>query len=141
MGNRAVITFSTAPNAPCLYLHWNGGRASIEGFLAAAKDLGYHDAGSQKRDVDQLEQIIRPFFAETNRRLSIYREKIATADCDNYDNGVYVLDPKTLAIVGRRFNRYGEEVDQAKTDDIHAGLVKLNTQPACRYEFLNEVAA
>lgn len=141
MGNRAVISFSTSPNAPCLYLHWNGGRASVEGFLAAAKDLGYHDAGSQKRDVDQLEQFIRPFFAEPNRRLSIYREKVCHADCDNYDNGWYILDPHTLEIRNRRFVRGSEEINESKTQEIRDHLVKLNTQPACRYEFLNEVAA
>lgn len=42
MGNRATIT--TAPfnreNA-CIYVHWNGGRASIAGLCNAAKELGY----------------------------------------------------------------------------------------------------
>lgn len=46
MGNRATIT--TAPfnkkNA-CIYVHWNGGRESIEAFCAAAKELGYRSPG------------------------------------------------------------------------------------------------
>lgn len=140
MGNRAVISFGVSPKAPCLYLHWNGGRASVEGFLAAARDLGYHHAGTQKADVDQLEQFIRPFFAEPNHRLSIYRETVGTADKDNWDNGWYIIDQRTLDIRERRFVRYGEEVNPSKTQEIHDELVKLNTMPACRYEFLNETS-
>jgi len=44
MGNRAVITFATYTNAPAIYLHWNGGRASVEGFLSAARQLGLRHA-------------------------------------------------------------------------------------------------
>jgi hypothetical protein len=40
MGNRALLTFSTEPTAPAIYLHWNGGRASVLGFLKAARQLG-----------------------------------------------------------------------------------------------------
>jgi len=42
MGNRAVITQSTADSAPAIYLHWNGGRASIDGFLQAARVAGLY---------------------------------------------------------------------------------------------------
>lgn len=138
MGNRAVVSFSAAANAPSLYLHWNGGLASVEGFLAAAIKLGYRDAGSQSRDIDQLEQIIRPFFAENSRCLSIYRQKVCQADRDNYDNGWYILDPKTLQIQERRYMRYPEEVDAMKTAQVESSVLKLNTAPACRYEYLWE---
>ena len=40
MGNRALITLSTQRAAPAIYLHWNGGRASVLGFLKAARQLG-----------------------------------------------------------------------------------------------------
>lgn len=138
MGNRAVVSFSTAANAPSLYLHWNGGLASIEGFLSAAIKLGYQDAGSQSRDIDQLEEVIRPFFAENSRCLSIYRQKVCQADCDNYDNGWYIVDPRTLQIRDRRYMRYPEEVDGKKTGEIERIVVKLNTVPRCRYEYLWE---
>ena len=39
MGNRAVIT-NKAKNFG-IYVHWNGGRDSIEGFLEAARRLKY----------------------------------------------------------------------------------------------------
>ena len=33
MGNRAVLEFKDQSNQPNIYLHWNGGRASVEAFL------------------------------------------------------------------------------------------------------------
>lgn len=135
MGNRAVISFSKAPNAPSLYFHWQGGRDSIEGFLQAAIDLGYHHVGSQKADMDQLETFFRPFFAEKTRCMSIYRQPVSQADKDNGDNGWYLIDPITLEIVGREFKRYGEQIDQEKKKYVHDTVVLENSRPACRYEF------
>ena len=44
MGNRAVIAFEQNgkqdKNSVGIYLHWNGGRDSVEGFLQTAKDYG-----------------------------------------------------------------------------------------------------
>ena len=45
MGNRAIIAlvdsdFDTGDlDAPAIYLHWNGGRASVQAFLNVAKKL------------------------------------------------------------------------------------------------------
>ncbi len=39
MGNRAVLAIKG--NKVDIYLHWNGGRASVEGFCAACKELGF----------------------------------------------------------------------------------------------------
>ena len=50
MGNRAVITASTAPDAPSIYLHWNGGRDSVEGFLKAARDLSIKGTSAESFD-------------------------------------------------------------------------------------------
>ena len=49
MGNRAVISFSTSPAAPSIYLHWNGGRASVEGFLAGCLEAGYAPPATKSR--------------------------------------------------------------------------------------------
>ncbi len=133
MGNRAVITFSTTPKAPCIYLHWNGGRASVEGFLAGCRSLGYFNAGSQAKNMDQLEEMLRPFFSGDNYRLSIYRETYGKSDTDNWDNGVYVIDQTTLEIKDRRFKRYAEEIDAEKTEAIRQSIIALNTAPRCRY--------
>ena len=39
MGNRAVIT--TPDKKIGVYLHWNGGRDSVEGFLQTCKKYGF----------------------------------------------------------------------------------------------------
>ena len=44
MGNRALISFKEENQdkklAPSIYLHWQGGRDSVEAFLAASQTLG-----------------------------------------------------------------------------------------------------
>ena len=44
MGNRAVIAFddehAEKDQCPAIYLHWNGSRSTVEGFLKAAKEFG-----------------------------------------------------------------------------------------------------
>lgn len=140
MGNRAVISFDTNKSSPCIYLHWNGGRASVEAFLAACMDLGYHNTGSSSANMDQIEEMIRPWFARGNERLSIYREVVGRADCDNYDNGQYIVDPDLLTIKRRLYHRGSEEIDLEKTATIHAEVVAINTAPRCRYECLKEAA-
>ena len=44
MGNRAVIAFKSKhmekDQSPAIYLHWNGGRDSVEAFLRAGERLG-----------------------------------------------------------------------------------------------------
>lgn len=141
MGNRAVISFSTNPTAPSLYLHWNGGRASIEGFLTGCTDSGYQATGDQEQDMDQIERRLRPFFARNGECLSIYRQPVGNADTDNWDNGWYILDQTTLAITGRLHKRGAEEINADKTADIRAYVAKINTAPRCRYSCLYGEAA
>lgn len=123
MGNRAVITQSTDDNAPCIYLHWNGGRASVEGFLSAARDLGL--AGSGQRHIDALADLItRRFFKVSPMAVHVYREPYGRTDRDNGDNGVYVID-ENFEIVERRYLRdsFCEEVDAEKTAGIRDQIV------------------
>jgi hypothetical protein len=142
MGNRAVVSFSTSPTAPSIYLHWNGGRASIEGFLAGCMDAGYVATGDQEQDMDQIERCLRPFFARSGECLSIYRQPVSRADTDNWDNGWYILDQTTLAITGRLHNEGdAEEINADKKDDIRAYIAKINTVPRCRYSCLYGEAA
>ena len=141
MGNRAVVSFSTSPAAPSIYLHWNGGRASIEGFLAGCMDAGYVATGDQAQDMDQIERRLRPFFARNGECLSIYRQPVSRADTDNWDNGWYILDQTTLAITGRLHKRGAEEINADKKDDIRAYIAKNNAAPRCRYSCLYGEAA
>ena len=136
MGNRAVVSFSTNNTSPSLYLHWNGGRASVEGFLAGCLDAGYQATGDQKQDMDQIERCLRPFFARNGECLSIYRQPVGRADTDNGDNGWYILDQGTLAITGRLHKRGAEEINADKTANIRAYVARINSAPRCRYSHL-----
>ena len=46
MGNRAVIT--TPDKKIGVYLHWNGGRDSVEGFLQTCKKIRLSPAGTRQ---------------------------------------------------------------------------------------------
>ncbi len=64
MGNRATITAApfNRKNA-AIYVHWNGGRASIEAFCKAAKELGYRDPESDPAyGMARLTGLIATFF-------------------------------------------------------------------------------
>lgn len=116
MGNRAVITQSTSPNAPCIYIHWNGGRASVEGFLEAARRRGI--CGEGVATMDALARLLgRSFFATAVDAQNVYRQQYRYADVDNGDNGVYVIDG-SLQIVDRKHFDALEECAPEKTAAI-----------------------
>lgn len=120
MGNRAVITFSTANNAPSIYLHWNGGRASVEGFLTAARQLGLRHAPTpqaQAEALDNIAEMLARYFFRCNVGMNVYRLHFAGADRDNGDNGTYVLD-QDLQIFARLHHKRGEEINREKTAAI-----------------------
>ena len=98
MGNRAVITTkeNMYNNGVAIYLHWNGGRDSVEAFLEYGKLKGLHmdDYGFAR-----LTQIISNFFGGT---LSIGVNVFNHTDYDNMDNGTYIVD-NDLNIIERRF--------------------------------------
>ena len=126
MGNRAVIAFvddkgKQDKNSVGIYLHWNGGRDSVEGFLQAAKDYGLR-TGSY--GVARLTQIIGNCFPGT---LSVGVDMLNKLDCDNYDNGVYWVD-KQFNIVGREYNTRADfkEQQQYKLADFVKGVKEDN---------------
>lgn len=103
MGNRAVIAFKGCPVG--IYLHWNGGRDSIQAFLAYAKEIGVRDPiVDPSYALAQVTRIIGNYFEHT---LSLGVNTLDKLDCDNGDNGVYVVG-KDWKIVGRKHFR-GEE--------------------------------
>jgi len=113
MGNRAVITPRVGDTAPVVYLHWNGGLASVKGFLWAARFV--IPAGSPEERMDAFAKLVAEYFFDTQvDRLTVYRETYGRSDTDNYDNGVYVID-EDWKIRQRLHNRYGEEIDQEKS--------------------------
>lgn len=90
MGNRAVIT--TAPYSEDnigIYVHWNGGQESVEGFLNAARELEYRDPTSDlEYGMARLTQIIGMFLGGTT---SVGIGICKTLDTDNGDNGVWLI--------------------------------------------------
>lgn len=104
MGNRAVIT--TAPfsnNKIGIHVHWNGGRESVEGFLLAARELGYRDpTGDASYGWARLAQAIGLFFGADDS-CSIGVGLCGELDCDNGDNGTWLLGPG-WQITGRKFH-------------------------------------
>lgn len=132
MGNRAVITFSQEHNSPCIYLHWNGGRASVEGFLQAARDLGLRhcettggglaDKHAEALALDDLAGMMARHFFGREVGFTVYRETYGRADNDNGDNGVYLLN-RDMTIGGRLYAKSYEEINAEKTAAIRDQIV------------------
>lgn len=107
MGNRAVITTPTRgdvakSNNLGIYLHWNGGRDSVNAFLTYCKIKGISKNGDYC--FARLVQVIANFFGGTD---TIGVDICRRLDCNNYDNGVYFI--KNLEIVGRAYNTQPEQ--------------------------------
>ena len=102
MGNRAVIT--TESKKIGVYLHWNGGRDSVEAFL---KYCELQQFASPEKDCygwARLCQVISNFF---EGGLSIGIDEYYKLDTDNYDNGTYII--KDWEIIGREFFEGAEQ--------------------------------
>lgn len=109
MGNRAVIT--TREKKIGVYLHWNGGRDSIEGFLIYCKLKGYRSPEKDNYGWARLCQVIGNFFGgEYSVGIDLYDR----LDTDNGDNGVYIIE--NWEIVDREFFE-GEEQDVYNLDE------------------------
>lgn len=121
MGNRAVISFGREANAPSIYLHWNGGVSSVQGFLDAAKALGVR-ANDPVYGCARVAQIIGNFFGGT---LSLGVGPANSLDKDNMDNGQYIVEG--LEIVDRKFApSYAEPLNQAQVNAICAACIEIN---------------
>ena len=128
MGNRAVITDDL--NGIGVYLHWNGGRDSVEAFLEYCKLKGFRSPKEDKSYAyARLCQVIGNYFGGG---LSIGVDLCDNLDCDNYDNGVYIIDG--WDIVDRKFfsgeeqNEYNrakmlKEIDNAQPKDERLGAL------------------
>lgn len=124
MGNRAVITFTTNADAPSVYLHWNGGYASVLGFLEATERLGITPAalGTHSRFMDAFAEMIATRFFECQVGTAVYRFPFGETDQDNGDNGVYIIDDQ-LRIIGRMYAPDEEEIEESKSASIVKQIV------------------
>lgn len=121
MGNRAVIT--TEKEDLGIYLHWNGGRDSVEGFLAVCKKLGHRPPESDCYGWARLCQVIGNFFGGTN---CLGIDKVENLDCDNGDNGVYII--RNWEIVGRKYFDNCQEQKEYSLEEMVKDI--LEKQPS-----------
>lgn len=92
MGNRAVIIMENSPKVG-IYLHWNGGPESVLAFLEETKQRGARDpSGDTSYALARLVQTIADFLSmDGGYETSIGVGPVDQLDCDNGDNGVYIV--------------------------------------------------
>ena len=118
MGNRAVITTKEnfENNGIGVYVHWNGGRDSVEAFLDYCKRKGYRSLTSDPHyGFARLIQVIGNFFGGD---ASVGVDTVDSLDCDNYDNGVYIVDG--WDIVDRKYFSGSEQYHYDRTEMLGA---------------------
>lgn len=115
MGNRAVITTAKGDSKTKIgiYLHWNGGRDSVRAFLRYAKMRQFRSPEADNYGWARLAQIISNYFGKDG--LSIGVDIVERLDCDNWDNGTYLIE--NWEIVGREFFD-GVEQDRYPLDQM-----------------------
>lgn len=96
MGNRCVIT--TPEKRIGIYMHWNGGRDSVEPILAYCRAKGYRKPEDDNYGWARMCQVIGNFFGGEN---SVGIDTLENLDCNNWDNGVYII--QDWQIVGREY--------------------------------------
>ncbi len=88
MGNRAVIT--TPQRKLGVYLHWNGGRDTVEPLLRYCELKGYRDPATDDYGWARMCQVVGNFFGGTN---SLGIMPYTTDErMDPSDNGIYVIE-------------------------------------------------
>ena len=107
MGNRAVLCLRDnkqqrfSQQAVGIYVHWNGGEDSVAGFLQSTREVMGDRLGDSAYGKARLIQHIGDFFGGN---LSVGVDICKNLDCDNWDNGVYVIDCSTMTVTGRKYN-------------------------------------
>lgn len=133
MGNRAVITTRENFNNDGIgvYLHWNGGRDSVQAFLTYCKMKGYREPTSDNYGWARLCQVIGNFFGGST---SIGIDVCNNLDCDNWDNGTYIIDGWDIVdrkyLISSEQNEYDLynmlcEIDEAQPINEQLGAEKI----------------
>ena len=115
MGNRAFIKFKNETAG--IYLHWNGGRDSVEAFLKYCELKQYR---SDSYGVARMAQVIGNYFGG---ELSIGIEGtkgISLSDLNPGDNGVYTVE--NWKIVGR----YPRNVPEQRIHPLEQMLLNID---------------
>ena len=136
MGNRAVITTreNFENNGVGVYVHWNGGRDSVEAFLQYCNLREFREPTHDSYGWARLVQVIANFMG--GEGLSVGIDVVNHLDCDNYDNGVYIIDG--WEIVGREYFEGDEQnthdrlemlitIDKAQPEEQQLGEDRIKT--------------
>lgn len=133
MGDRAVITTSTKRSIQNstdigVYLHWNGDLFSVTAFLAYCKRRNYRPPEVDNYGWARLCQVIGNYFGGG---LSLGIGKCNELDCNNYDNGTYII--KNWEIIDRRYKPYVDDPVWSE-DELEAMIAEIDSrQPqGCR---------
>ena len=126
MGNRAILAFEDAGvrnhDSVGIYLHWNGGRDSVEPLLHVAKLYGVRCQDDPSYAIARLSQITGNALGGT---LSLGVGTYKQLDTDNFDNGVYVVE--NWEIVDREFAP-GYEQQEYDFNEMVAEIRSKNDQ-------------
>ena len=120
MGNRAVITTEKnfKNNGVGVYLHWNGGYDSVSAFLKYCEIKGYRTPDTDCYGWARLCQVVGNFFGGST---SLGIDTVDKLDCDNYDNGVYII--KGWEIVDRKYFDGNEQMEY----DLEEMLLEIDS--------------
>lgn len=121
MGNRAVITTreNYENDGVGVYIHWNGGRDSVEPFLKYCEEKGYRAPDEDCYGYARLVQVIANFFGGST---SIGVDRVSRLDCEG-DNGVYIIEGWKIVDrvnyagaeqTGHDFNEMMQAIDEAQ---------------------------
>ena len=121
MGNRAVITTKGQwqKGGIGIYVHWHGGRDSVEAFLKYCKMRGFR---TDDYGLARLTQVIGNYFGGG---LSIGIDTLWHLDCNNGDNGVYIIDGWDIA---NRVYFDGQEQDAYGLTDMLIDIDKAQPE-------------
>jgi len=124
MGNRAVITIKEK-NTPkedwrSIYLHWNGGRDSVEPLLHVAKLYDLRCQSDPSYAIARLSQLIGNTLGGT---VSLGAGAYKQMDTDNHDNGVYVVE--NWEIVDREYH-HGLEQQEYDFNEMVSEIRSVN---------------
>ena len=113
MGNRAIIqTKESYENEGIgIYLHWNGGRDSVEAFLKYCELKGYRSPDCDNYGWARLCQVIGNYFGGA---LSIGIDNFGKSVGEWQDNGTYII--KGWKIVDRKC--WGDDCEEQNNYDL-----------------------
>lgn len=116
MGNRAVIT--TPKRELGLYVHWNGGRDTIEPLLKYCELKGYRPPSEDSYGWARMCQVLGNFFGGT---LSVGIDAYSNDNWMNPgDNGIYVIDGWSITDRIHPYEGFEEQQEYDFNEMLHA---------------------